>query len=269
MLIQFVHNHAALIHCLLNTEGFIASLISGFALGIDAPHYSLLCKRQKTLNIPLPKSSQKNEPIHVVCNSTGLQVFGEGEGEGEGEWNVRQHGYIKKRLWRKLHLAINSKTHLIEASELTSLGTQDCQGFDALMNQIDNPILTATGDGAYDRFSCYETMEKKGGIGIFPSQRNAATSTEKSGNKRKASPNAVAKRDKTVLQVRALGRTGWKEQVGYHKRSLAEAGMFRIKTLVGSRLSSHLFENQQVEVKIWCRIINKMPMLGMPETIPI
>lgn len=60
-----------------------------------------LCKHQKGLEFDLPKVRQ-NENLDVVFDSTGLKVYGEGE--------VRQHGYVKKRLWRKLHLAINVET---------------------------------------------------------------------------------------------------------------------------------------------------------------
>jgi hypothetical protein len=38
-----------------------------------------------------------------VIDSTGLKVF------GEGEWKVRKHGKERRRIWRKLHLAVDSK----------------------------------------------------------------------------------------------------------------------------------------------------------------
>jgi hypothetical protein len=40
-----------------------------------------------------------------VIDSTGLKVF------GEGEWKVRKHGKERRRIWRKLHLAVDSNTH--------------------------------------------------------------------------------------------------------------------------------------------------------------
>ena len=48
---------------------------------------------------------------HLVVDTTGLKVF------GEREWQVRQHGWVKRRAWRKLHLAVNSETQVIEAFE--------------------------------------------------------------------------------------------------------------------------------------------------------
>lgn len=245
------------------TEGFLRSLIKMLKFSIKAPDYTLLCKRQKDLKIRLPKKISKGESLHLVCDSTGLKVF------GEGEWKTRRHGPTKKRLWRKLHLAINSKTHMIEACELTELGTQDCEGFKSLIDAIKEPVAVAIGDGAYDRFSCYEVMERKGGKGIFPPQRNAVTSDERTANKTKSSAPVVEQRDEAIKQVRLLGRKNWKERMGYHRRSLAETGMFRVKTLLGKKLRCHKFENQLVEAKIWCSVVNKMTLLGMPKTIAI
>lgn len=245
------------------TEGFIKSLIDKLELGIKMPNYTLLCKRQKEVQITLPKKMRDGEGLHIVCDSTGLKVF------GEGEWKTRRHGPTKKRLWRKLHLAINSKTQMIEACELTELGIQDCEGFKSLVDSIKEPISVTIGDGTYDRFSCYEKMEKRNAKGIFPPQRNAATSDERMENKKKASTGAVEKRDEAIKQVRLLGRKAWKQQIGYHRRSLAETGMFRVKTLLGRRLSCHTLKNQCVEAKIWCHIINKMTLIGMPRTVAI
>jgi hypothetical protein len=175
----------------------------------------------------------------------------------------------KKRLWRKLHLAINSKTQMIEAVELTELGVQDCEGFVRLLDHIEDPIDTAIGDGTYDRFSCYEATEKRGGRGIFPPQRNAVTSDERTDNRKKASAKAVAKRDEAIRGIRSLGSKAWKEDVGYHRRSLAETGMFRLKTILGRRLSTHHLENQIVEARIWCSILNTMTLQGMPKTVTL
>ncbi|MEX3592023.1 MAG: transposase, partial [Burkholderia sp.] len=63
--------------------------------------YTTLCRRAKTLDVELPILRDK-EPIHLVVDSTGLKVY------GEGEWKVRQHGYSKRRTWRKVHLALNA-----------------------------------------------------------------------------------------------------------------------------------------------------------------
>ena len=71
------------------------------------PDYTTLCKRAKRLAVSLLRKAAG--PLHLVLDSTGLKVF------GEGEWKVRQHGYTKRRTWRKLHLSVDSETQEIQA----------------------------------------------------------------------------------------------------------------------------------------------------------
>lgn len=245
------------------TQGFITSLIKLLKLNLDVPDYTILCKRQKDLIIKLKNVAKIKGKIDIVVDTTGVKVY------GEGEWKVRQHGWVKHRLWRKLHLAINEKTQEIESFALTELGIQDCEGLPMLLDQIDSELGSCKADGAYDRFTCYEVAEQRNIRLVTPPQRNAVTSNERRINKKKASENAVQKRDDAIAKVREIGRKNWKIESGYHKRSLAETGMFRVKTLLGNRLTSKNFANQQVEAAIWCKIVNRMTSLGMPISQPI
>lgn len=244
------------------TEGFIRSLVEMMDLNIEVPDYSLLCKRQKNLSVKLPITRAKpGEEINILVDSTGLKVY------GEGEWKVRQHGTVKKRLWRKLHIALNSESQEIESFKLTDLGVQDWKGLEMLVEDIEKDIDSITGDGAYDRFPCYVLAEQNNFELITPPQRNARTSIERGSKIKKANRKFLKKRDETVQQVRELGRPEWKVKSGYHKRSLAETIMFRIKTLLDNRLSTRKFDHQVVEAAIWCKIINRMTQLGMPLTV--
>jgi hypothetical protein len=58
----------------------------------------------------LPKSGAR----HVVVNSTGVKVY------GEGEWKTRQHGISRRRTWRKLHLGVDEATGEILAAVVTT-----------------------------------------------------------------------------------------------------------------------------------------------------
>jgi len=246
------------------TQGFISSLVNCLKLKMAVPDYTLLCKRQKGLLVRLPKKSIRDKAgIDIVVDTTGLKVF------GEGEWKVRQQGYVKHRLWRKLHLAVNSQSQEIESYELTDLGVQDSEGFNLLLKSLESPINKAIGDGTYDRFSCYEEASRRKFRLVTPPQRNARTSEERKDNKKKASFEAVQRRDETIREVREQGRAHWKIKAGYHRRSLAETAIYRIKNILGSQLSTKLFEHQKTEVAIWCRAINKMTSLGMPKTITL
>jgi hypothetical protein len=249
---------------LRSTEGFLKSLMQLMHLELAIPNYTSLCKRQKTLNVELlVRQKRPNEKLNIVIDTTGLKIY------GEGEWRVRTHGKTQRRRWRKVHLAINSVTQEIEACCLTDQKIQDCEGLPLLLNKIKMPLNKVIADGAYDRFSCYEEAEKRKCQGIFPPQHNASTSKKRPENRKKGSKEAVLKRDTAIEEVEQLGRKEWKVKIGYHKRSLAETGMFRLKTLLGDRLSARRIENQRTELNIRCYLINKMTLLGMPQTVAI
>src|SRR3954447_17291257 len=99
------------------TEGFARSLLELMGLELPVPDYSTLSRRAKTLRITLPKKA--TGPLHLVLDSTGLKVY------GEGEWKVRKHGYSKRRTWLKLHLAIDPETHEIQAALVSEPGVTD------------------------------------------------------------------------------------------------------------------------------------------------
>ena len=78
------------------TQGLLSSLLEVLQVGVPAPHYSTLSRRQACLNVKLPRQS-KGKALHLVVDSTGCKVY------GESEWKVRQHGYSYRRTWRKSH----------------------------------------------------------------------------------------------------------------------------------------------------------------------
>ena len=53
----------------------------------------------------LPRDIHRTEPLHLVVDSTGLKIY------GEGEWLDAKHGSRSRRRWRKLHIGINADTH--------------------------------------------------------------------------------------------------------------------------------------------------------------
>ncbi|MCP5508035.1 MAG: transposase [Chlamydiales bacterium] len=72
------------------TQGYLESLIQLMGLTIPCSAYSLIFCRASKVQMPL-QHLQGREPLHVVFDSTGLKVY------GEGEWKVRKHGYSKRR----------------------------------------------------------------------------------------------------------------------------------------------------------------------------
>lgn len=60
-----------------------------------------------------------------------------------------------------------------------------------------------------------------------------------------------------------------KKSIGYHRRSLAENGIYRFKQMLGDRLASRLFETQVTEVHVRVAALNVIPELGMPVSVPV
>src|SRR5438270_9013500 len=147
------------------TEGFARSLFELMAVDLTVPDYTTLCRRAATVRITLPKRAEG--PLHLVLDSTGLKVY------GEGEWKVRQHGYSKRRTWLKLHLAVDPQTHEIQAAMVTDPGVTDAETVPALLGQVDDPIESAAADGAYDRQGVYDELERRGAKAIIPPRRDA------------------------------------------------------------------------------------------------
>jgi len=81
------------------TQGLLCSVVQLLGVALEVPDYTTLCRRRQRLAVRLPVQT-KQQSLHLVVDSTGLKVY------GEGEWKVRQHGWTKHRTWRKVHLGV-------------------------------------------------------------------------------------------------------------------------------------------------------------------
>lgn len=234
------------------TQGFVEGMVSLLELSLEAPHYSLLCRRAGKLSIDL-KALRTSKSLDVVVDSTGLKVY------GEGEWKVRCHGKSKRRSWRKLHLGIDPTTHEIVGCELTDHKTHDCDAIDDVLPDQDLGDVCA--DGAYDNEKSYDAITKRKGTPFIPPRSGAC--------KTKHPSVAMAQRNHTVQACWAIGRDNWKKGTVYHQRSLAETAMFRFKTILGEKLAARKLANQVAEVRLKSQILNGMTHCGMPKSYKI
>ena len=240
------------------TQGLIQSLLDVMKMELQVPSYTQLCRRQATLkpfSAPVPTNDAPLEPIHLVIDSTGLKVY------GEGEWKVKKHGADKRRTWRKLHLALDEATNEIHAVELTINAISDADMAGPLVTNITYPIARLSGDGAYDQVKVYEALETRQIAPVIPPRSNAVIWTDKAGNA------LIHPRNESVTKIDCVGLAEWKRQIGYHRRSKAETGMFRWKTTFGERLSTRLLANQQAEAHVKANCLNRFTKLGMPKAV--
>lgn len=234
------------------TEGFGKALVKLMRIDVPIPDYSSLAKRAAKLGVTLDVKRTQGA-IDIVIDSTGLKIY------GAGEWRSQAYGKAKRRTWRKLHLSIDPETQEIVAVSLTSRSRADADEVPALLDQVDQEIKKIFADGAYDTWKLHEILQTRGIQPVIPPARNAAI---------KQHGNCAADplpRDEAVRKIRHRGRSRWKEEVGYHQRSLVETAMFRIKKIFGNRLKNKNFENQKIEARLKCKILNRFTQLGMTQ----
>jgi len=167
------------------------------------------------LELVMPRL-RHGEAIHLVVDSTGCKVY------GEGEWKVRVHGASKRRTWRKLHLGVDEQTGEIVAAVLSSNNVSDGEVLPQLLEQVQEPLSQVSGDGSYDQRGCYQVLrerhkEQEQVLKVtIPPRRGARI--WRHGNSREEK----LVRDENRREIRRVGRKQWKQQNGYHRRSLAE-----------------------------------------------
>ncbi len=214
-----------------------------------APDYSCVSKRARTVKVAY-RQPAKGRITDLVIDSTGLKVF------GEGEWKVRKHGAEKRRVWRKLHLAVDPVTHDIVAAEVSLENVHDAEVLPTLLNPLRRKLGHVYADGAYDSKASHRLISRKGATACIPPRKNA-------GLWKKGHP-----RNEAVLVIRKEGLAHWKKISGYHRRSLAETAMYRFKQLMMGKISLRTYNGQVGEVMAYVSAINKLNRLGLPVRKP-
>jgi len=84
------------------------SVLTLMGLTPSAPDHSTVSRRAVALPVIQPAQMPLG-PVHVLIDSTGLQVY------GAGQWLEAKHGAKSRRTWRKLHLAVDAANSMIDA----------------------------------------------------------------------------------------------------------------------------------------------------------
>lgn len=260
-----VYSNAAIEVCLLlrellrlplrQTQGFVRGLIKQAGFKVSCPDYSTFCRRAEGVCKKLKRFVQVRTagPVHVLVDASGLRVF------GEGEWKVRTHGKGKRRIWKKVHIAVDRNKRTIISTEITDGNCADVTQLEPLLKPLTS-LASVTADGAYDSKQARQYINKRKASPIIPPDENAIISKKQ-----------PKERNKAVRFIRANGddeaaRKMWKQKAGYYQRSLVENSFFRAKTIFGGNLRSRSKPNQQAEWLLRCHLLNKMTLMGMPNT---
>jgi hypothetical protein len=240
---------------LRQTEGLIGSILRLLGLDLAVPDHSTLSRRAETLEMPRPIS--RTGPVHLLVDSTGLQLC------GAGEWLVEKHGTRRRRSWRKLHIGVDASTGQILASELTPHDVDDGSQVEPLLDQITDPLASLTGDGAYDQAGIYGTVaERHPDAGVIVPPRSTAVLSEDG-------ETTPTQRDRHVRSIAEHGRMAWQKRSGYNRRSLVEAAISRLKRVIGDALRSRTDRRRATEIATAVHSLNRMLELGRPKTVRV
>jgi hypothetical protein len=240
---------------LRQTEGLIASVVALLGLDLPVPDHSTLSRRAETLAAARPKAG--SAPVHLLVDSTGLRLC------GPGEWLEEKHGTRRRRAWRVLHLATDADTGRIVASALTDRDADDGSQVGPLLDQVEGPVASFTGDGAYDRDDVYAAVAARQpeAAVVVPPRANAVPSG--------AAGSAPTQRDAHLRCIAERGRMGWQKASGYNWRALVEADIARRKRVIGDGLRSQTDGRQATEAAVAANALNRMLDLGRPEYVRI
>jgi hypothetical protein len=185
-----------------------------------------------------------------------------------------KEGHGASCTWRKLHLGVDEQSGEIVAAVLSSNNVHDGEALLDLLEldlleQIEEPLSQVTGDGSYDQRRCYEALQQRQqaqGQALqvtIPPRRGAHIWQH--GN---CHTDPLA-RDENVRTIRQMGRKRWKEESGYHRRSLAQTAISRYKRIIGDKLRAREFCRQAKEAFVGVLLLNRMTALGMPESYQV
>jgi Transposase DDE domain len=238
---------------LRQTEGLIASILALLELDLAVPDHSTLSRRAETLELPRPKAG--SAPVHLLVDGTGLRLC------GPGEWLEEKHGTRRRRAWRVLHLATDADTGRIVASAPTDREADDGSQVGPLLDQVDGPVASFTGDGAFDRDDVYAAVAARHpeAAVIVPPRANAVPSD--------TAETAPTRRDVHLRCIAERGRMGWQRASGYGWRALVESDVSRWKRVIGDGLRFQTDGRQATEVAIAADALNRMLELGRPEYV--
>ena len=127
-------------------------------LGVDlpAPDHTTRSRRGQHLALAL-RRARPGTSLHLIVDSTGLSIV------GEGEWAAATQGGRGRRGWRKRHLGVDG-SRVIVACALTEPTADDAMTGISLVDEVDGHLTRVTADPAYDTLAFYGAAGARGAL---------------------------------------------------------------------------------------------------------
>lgn len=249
---------------------------TGFASGLlqkafpstkhTIPNYAHASRMAGKLKLKVKRYLPINlsEGMEIAFDSTGVSVY------TTSGYHIRKHGknglYRKKEQWKKIHIAIDLDSMQILSVVLTDSNTNDCEVIPKLCDNIKGSVKNVRADGAYDTEEFHKIIDDWGATALIPPARTSKSQDELK-NKPKVPKKHLAQRDRIIGEIRKYedfdeGLKAWKVASGYHRRSLIEATMFRIKRAFGFYLQAKTTQGRINEIITKVNLLNQMASFG-------
>ena len=242
---------------LRQAAAFTASVLRLLGVELPVPDHTTLSRRGHAFAGRQPRVAAGSGPVHLVLDSTGLQLF------GQGEWDAEKHGRAKRQ-WLKLHLAVDADTGEIAAHVLTDGNADDAAQVPALLGQAEGTIASVTTDGAYDGEPTYAAAARQRDPPpdvVIPPRASAVPSCD--------DPTKQSPRDRHIQLIAEHGRMAWQKATGYGRRSLGETAIGRYKHLIGPTLRARTRSGQQGEAALSVQVLNRMTRIAKPISVRV
>lgn len=269
-LVELILMTRALYHLpLRQVAGFMRKLFKLYGYSIKVPSYVTLSRRAGRLNIKLLARARyhySTDGLVLCLDSSGFKIH------GEGEWKVRKHGTSKRRTWMETHISIDENSLDIISIINTANDVHDNTQVMPVLVEAEKNLREASsskkldciiGDGAYFARNTLDIAASLGVRLIAPPHKNAKLHKNMKKHVLYDTP-GWEKYNSVVREVMHVGLKQWKNDTGYHRRSLVENTFFRLKTIFDDKSHYRTISNQKTEQMIRAKIINRFNELGLP-----
>jgi hypothetical protein len=231
--------------------GFARSVLQLLGVALPVPGHGTLNRRGRAFAGRQARVPPGGGPVHLVLDSTGLGVLGQGGGR------AAKHGRLK------LRLGVDANTGKIATPVLTDGDADDAAQAPALLRRCGGALASVTADGACERDPVYRAAAARQpgpppGV-VIPPRSDAVPST--------ADPDQHTQRDRHVRLVADGGRIGWQRAAGHGKRNHVETTRGRYKHLIGPKLRARSRSAQLGEIALAVQVLNRMIREAKPVSV--
>jgi len=216
-------------------------------------HWRIKKLKNDIISLSIHEESKDIVDIEVVIDSTGIKSRNDGE--------YRSTKYGKRKEWCKMHIAVDRKTKRILNIIITDSSTGDAKEFIPLLEPVGN-VKVAAADGANDSNKNFEYCDDRHILPLIPAHVNATGGSlhrklhveEQLGVIRRRG------RNRNVIppkEIRKKNQEKWKNESGYHMRSIVESVFSVFKNTFGEYTFSKTKEMREKELMLKALVYNK------------